>query len=376
MIQVMRQITVFLKNVLRHADLYLLFLALLSSGFGMVLIYSATRSFDTNRYVIIQFAAILVGLLVYIIISFLDIDLFSRIWVWLFLINLVLLASLAVLGVGGETVGNNSWIRFAGIGIQPAEIGKIIFIFTLSQHITLLRDRLNRLSSLFQLALHTMIIAGFVYIFSGDLGMTLAYPFIFLVMLFAAGLANRYIIIGTALSLGIAPLIWKFFLKDYQKSRILVVFNPSLDPAKAYHALQSKIALGAGQLTGRGFLQGRQTQYSVLPSKHTDFIFSVAGEEFGFIGCMIVIGLLSLLILRIFYVAYKSSSGFSYLVCIGIGGMLFFQTFVNIGMCVGITPVIGLTLPLFSSGGSSIVTTFTALGIVSGIRMRGQPKWL
>ncbi|MDP4109350.1 MAG: FtsW/RodA/SpoVE family cell cycle protein [Bacillota bacterium] len=369
------QIKTAVKNYLRQADLYLLVLALLSSGFGMVLIYSATRSYDTNHYMYIQLAALLIGLCAFIVISFIDIDLISNLWVWLFCLNLVLLASLAFLGVGAETVGNKSWIRFGPIGIQPAEIGKIIFIFTLSQHLSLLKDRLNRLPSIMQLSLHALITAAFVYVFSEDLGMTLAYLFIFVVMIFAAGLANRYIFIGAGLLIGMAPVAWHF-LKGYQKTRILVIFNPSLDPDTAYHALQSQIALGAGQLTGRGFLQGRQTQYSILPTKHTDFIFSVAGEEFGFLGCMIVIGLLSLLILRIFYVAFKSSSDFSYLVCIGIGGMLLFQTFVNIGMCVGITPVIGLTLPLFSYGGSSMVTTFTVLGIVSGIRMRGRPKWL
>ncbi len=365
------------KAYLRHADLYLLTLALISSGYGMLLIYSATRSYETNRFVYVQLAAILVGLCAFVIISLVDIDLFSRFWMLFFVLNLVFLASLAIFGVGGDTVGNKSWIRFNGfIGIQPAEVGKILFIFTLSQHLSLLKDHLNRPSSLLQLSAHALITAAFVYVFSDDLGMTLAYVFIFVVMIYAAGLAKRFILIGTALVLCATPVVWNFFLKSYQKTRILVIFNPSLDPDTAYHALQSQIALGAGQLTGRGFLQGRQTQYSILPTKHTDFIFSVAGEEFGFLGCMLVILLLSLLILRIFYVAYKSSSDFSFLVCVGIGGMLLFQTFVNIGMCVGLTPVIGLTLPLFSYGGSSIATTFTALGIVSGIRMRARPSWL
>lgn len=364
-----------IKTYFKHVDLYLIFLSLLSSGFGLLLIYSATRSYDTNKYMIVQAGAIFLGFICYIIASLIDIDTVAKLWIWLFFANLILLASLYFLGVDGGT-GNRSWIRFGPIGIQPAEVGKVIFIVTFAQHIHILHDKLNHILSVLQLCAHAMITAAFVYLFSKDLGMTLVFLFIFVIMLFAAGLKYRYFVIGGALLAAISPLIWKYFLGTFQKNRILVVFDPSIDPDTAFHALQSQIALGAGRLLGRGYLQGTQTQYNILPTKHTDFIFSVAGEEFGFLGCMIIIALLSLLILRIFYVSYKATSDVSNLVCIGIGGMLLFQTFINIGMCLGIMPVIGLTLPLYSYGGSSILTTYVALGIVAGVRMRGKPSWL
>ena len=174
---------------------------------------------------------------------------------------------------------------------------------------------------------------------------------------------------GGALCAAAFPIIWNF-LDQFQRNRILVVFNPSVDEAVSWQAEQSKIAIGGGQLVGRGFLQGTQTQFSRLPAKHTDCIFAVAGEEFGFIGCMLIILLLILIVLRIFYISWRASTRFSSLVCAGVGSMFLFQSIINIGMCLGVTPVIGLTLPFFSYGGSSLVTMFVSVGIIAGIRMR------
>ena len=361
-----------IKLFFLHADLYLLFSALSLSIFGIILIYSATRSYDTNKYIYIQIVATIIGIAAFVITSFIDIDYISGIWKWLFIFNLALLASLAIWGYGE---GNRSWINLGIVSVQPAEIGKLVMIFTLAQHIYQRREELNSPPVLLLLLLHAGITTAFVYIFSEDLGMALNFLFIAIIMFFAAGVLLRWFAAALVTVSGLFPIIWSN-LKPYHKTRILVVFDPTLDPDKAYHAEQSKIALGAGQLTGRGFLQGRQTQYGLLPTKHTDFIFSVAGEEFGFIGCLFIVLLLSFIIFKIFYNSSKAQSQFSSLVCVGLGSMLLFQTFINIGMCTGLTPVIGLTLPLISYGGSSVVTTYTALGIVSGVRMREKPSWL
>lgn len=363
-----------IKSYLQRTDLFLLVLALFCSSLGLVAIYSATHSYDSNKYIIVQIGAILVGVICFVIASVVDFENISRFWKVFFVLNVLLQLSLIVLGTEGDT-GNKSWIRFAGIGIQPAEFGKVIFIFTLASHINRLKDKLNNVTSVGQLVLHFVIVIAAVYIPSRDLGMAVAYLMIFAIMMFASGLNWKWI--GGIAGAGLlsSPLVWKM-LGTYQRERILVIFDPAISPDKYYQTAQSKIALGAGQFLGSGFLKGRQTQYSKLPAKYTDSIFSVIGEEFGFVGCCAVIVLLATLVLRIFYDAGRCDSRFSYVTCVGVGSMFMVQTIINIGMCVGVLPVIGLTLPFFSYGGSSIVTMFGSLGIVAGFVLRQRPAWL
>ena len=279
-----------------------------------------------------------------------------------------------MLGTAGDT-GNRSWIRFGGIGIQPAEFGKIIFICTLACHIDRLKDRINSVKAIVQLTLHFLLTVAAVYIPSKDLGMAVAYVFIFAIMMFSSGLSWKWIGGITAGAVAVSPLVWRF-LGDYQRNRILVLFDPAIDPSIYYQTDQSILALGAGQFLGSGYMQGRQTQYNILPAKYTDSIFSVIGEEFGFVGCCVVIVLLGTLVLRLFYNASQCDNRFSYLICAGMASMFTIQILINIGMCVGVMPVIGLTLPFFSYGGSSLVTMFLSLGIVAGFVLRQRPAWL
>ena len=155
-----------------------------------------------------------------------------------------------------------------------------------------------------------------------------------------------------------------------------MLFDPSIDPETSRQATYGKIAIGSGQMDGQGLTHGTMTQMQLVPENHTDYIFSVAGEELGFIGCMLIIGLLVLLIARIFYVSYRASTTFSSLLAVGVGGMFMFQVFMNIFMNIGLLPVMGLTLPFFSYGGTSVLTMYAALGIVAGVRMREKPSWL
>lgn len=366
-----------IKTYLHTADILLLVLALAASGFGLVLIYSATRSFDTNRYVLVQAAAIFLGVIGFIIASFIDLDRIAPAWRIIFFINIGLQCLLFVFGVEGDT-GNRSWIRFGslGIGVQPAEIGKILFILTFSRHICELRDKINAPLTVVQLGLHALITAGVVYVTSEDLGMVIVYLFIFLILLFSSGISLAWIggltVLGGA---GIA-VVWPF-LPEYQRLRILVVFEPELSDRYAYQGKQGMMAIGSGQLAGEGFLSGRMTQASSgLPAKHTDFIFATAGEEWGFIGCLVIVFLLTAIVLRIFYDSAHTNDQFARLMCLGVGGMLMVQTLINIGMCMGIMPVIGLTLPFFSYGGTSMAISLACLGFISGFVMRLKPSWL
>ena len=365
------------KNFFRQVDIKLLLVALIASIFGLILIASATQSMGSGSYIKVQLVATIAGIFLYLMLSWLDLDSVSSWWKYVYIANLLLICSLAIFGTGAEETGNRAWIRFGSVGIQPAELGKILFIIALSGHINSLHDRLSSPLSVILLGIHALIPVGFLYAVSSDLGSALVYMVIFIAMLFCAGVKLRWFV-GAFAALGAAsPLIWKFFLREDQKMRVLVVFNPELDPlGRGYHAIQSKIAIGSGQLWGRGLGEGTQTQLGYLPAKQTDFIFSVAGEELGFIGCLAIIAILALIIARCITMTMRSSSFPSYLICTGVSAMLIAQTVENIGMCTGIMPVIGLTLPLFSYGGSSVLAVYMALGLISSARMRARPSRL
>lgn len=358
----------------KHTDLYLLILSMMASTYGIALIYSATRSYESNKFIIVQSICMLIGITAFIIISLVEIDNLARYWKWLFIFNILLQCSLFVLGKAEG--GNRSWIRFGPIGFQPAEIGKLIFVFTFAAHLITVKEKMNNWKYLISLMLHLLIIMGVIVVSSDDVGMSISYLFICAIMLFAAGLSYKWFAAAGILGVASIPFLWNFFLGNFQKKRILVLFDPTLDPNTSYQATQSKMAIGSGQFYGEGYMQGRQVQFGSLPAKHTDFIFSVAGEELGFLGALAVVLILSLIILRIFYVTFKADTPYSSLVCVGIGGMIMFQTFENIFMCLGLGPVMGLTLPFFSYGGTSLVTMYLSVGVVAGIRMREKPSWL
>lgn len=354
----------------------MLFLAICASVFGMILIASATASYNSTSYLKVQIVSACIGVVLYIIISLVDLDSICHLWKYLYVLNILLIGSLLIFGTGADETGNRAWIRFGSIGIQPAELGKVLFILTLSGHIYQLREDFHSLKSIVFLLVHAMIPIGMVIAISHDLGTAIVYIFIFLVMMFFAGLKLRWFAGAAVLGAAAAPFIWPL-LNDYQRLRILVVFNPELDPlGKGYHAIQSKIALGAGGIFGRGLYNGTQTQYGYLPAKHTDFIFAVAGEELGLLGCLAICALLSVIIIHCIVVGRRSVGGASSIACIGVAAMLIFQTIENVGMCVGLMPVIGITLPFFSYGGSSILTMFVAAGIISSAKMRATPTWL
>ena len=359
----------YIGRYIRTTDLLLLGLSLICSLFGLVLIYSATSSMEggSARYMTVQSVAIVLGILGFIIISLIDLERFAPAWRIVFLVNI--LFQLSLIPFGYASGGNQSWLRFGSFGIQPAEVGKLLFIFTFAKHVNLMRYKLNRWRRIAVLLLHCAIVMLAIIIPSKDVGMSLPYLFICIIMMFAGGLSLKWFAGGVILGCAAIPILWSV-LSNTQRDRILVLIDPTVSPATYWQQEQSIIAIGAGQLKGAGFLQGSQTQYNMLPEKHTDFILGVAGEEWGFLGAMLILILLTLIILRIFLVSYRADSSFLSLIGTGIGSMFLFQTFENFFMCLGIGPVMGLTLPFFSYGGSSIVTMFVAVGMVAGIKMR------
>ncbi len=366
-----------LRLFFKQIDTKLLAAALTASVFGMVLISSATSSMARGNYIKIQIAATLVGVIIYLVLSWLDLDSISSWWKYAYLANIALIVLLYFFGTGEGTTGNKAWIRFGSVGIQPAEIGKILFIAAFAGHAEHLGAKFSTPLGILTMCVHALIPISLLLIVSKDLGSVLMFAVIFAVMMFLGGIKLRWFA-GAAAALAVSsPFIWKFVLRPDQKKRILVVFNPELDAlGRGYHAIQSKIAIGSGQLFGRGLGNGTQTQLGYLPEKHTDFIFAVAGEELGLLGCAAIIVLLGIIIARCIQVTMRSSSFSSYIICGGVSAMLIFQTIENIGMCTGLLPVIGLTLPLFSYGGSSVLSVYMALGLISSARMRALPDRL
>ncbi len=368
-----------LRDFVHRADMFLFTMSVICALYGIVVIASATKSYENGsaQFVIVQTLALVLGILLFIAMTVIDVDIFAQHWTWLYGLSALLLLSLIPFGAVSDT-GNNGWLRFFGIGIQPTEIVKLAFIIVLAKQLAYLKDykNLNSVTSVAQIVGHFILMFGLILVTAQDLGSALVYFFIFAVMLFVAGVKIYWFIMGAAAIACMVPIFWTYFLEDYQRNRILAPYDSSIDPDNTginWQQNQSKIALASGQLTGTGLGEGTQSQSNAIPGKHTDFIFAVIGEELGLIGACLVLLLLMIIVVRCIQVGLRSGSTMSMLVCFGVAATVVFQTFENVGMCIGIAPVVGITLPFFSYGGSSLFSMFAAMGLVSGIKYRPKP---
>ncbi|MBM6871068.1 FtsW/RodA/SpoVE family cell cycle protein [Pseudoflavonifractor phocaeensis] len=391
------------KAFLRKGDLVLLGLCLAANSFGLLLVFSATRYLSTNanpnRSIIIQSICMLLGVLVYIAMSSVDVELFTeKSWKFLLIFNVLFNLAVRVPGLGVDNgSGNLSWIHIPGfpMDIQPAEIVKLTFIFLLAYQCAKLQEPdISRPSSVFSIAGHTLLMVGIIAVASGDFGMALIYFFIFVVVAWSAGIKKRWFLLAfvlAALAIGgvVALLILKPELQEiYFIRRVKVVIDhltgnqeTLLEQTQGIGMQQTRsiLAIGSGGLTGMGFLQGLQTQSSsnwALNARSTDEIFAVCGEEFGLIGCLVLLALLAGIILRCIWVARRACSIQSGLLVMGVAGMLLAQVCINVAMCLYIFPVVGITLPFVSYGGSSLITMYASVGVVSSVKMRSLPSWL
>lgn len=381
-----------IQEFMKKGDPILLLLCLLASGYGVALIFSATRYNENNRAVIIQCVAIALGVIVYILCTFVDFQLFvEKNWRLVFGGSVVfILLLLTPLGTDHDA-GNLNWLDIPGfpVEIQPNEIVKISFILLLSLQITKIQAQgrdISSVFSVFQIGAHAAFMLGLIAVVCGDMGMCVVYTVIFATMAWSAGVKLRwFLLVGGALVAGFVVL-WFFVLPGtsawdnlYLVKRIRVIFDHSFDPlGVGLQQSRSLLAIGSGQIFGKGYLQGPMTRSTTgaLPARHTDFIFAVCGEELGMVGCLLLLLLLSLIILRCIWVARNANSPFHAYVAMGMAGMLLIQVAANVGMCLFVFPVMGLTLPFFSYGGSSIITLYAAMGVVSSVKARALPSWL
>ena len=372
------------KYIVKKADMVLLGICLVSTIYGIILIASATNYTGSYRDVLVQAAAAVIGLLAYFIFSALDVEHYSEKWKWFFLFNLGFIA-LLLTPLGTGKYGNKSWLSASWLptSIQPSEIVKLTFTVLLARQMAWFRDnrKMRGLDSLFWPAAHAGLMFAWIFVISSDAGSGLVYLMIYAGMALAAGLAWYWFVAGfSVMGLGIGTLILLEKFPTRMLQRFIVLFDHSYSPdGVGWQQTRSLMAIGSGGIFGQGLFNGIQTQSSLaenLPERQTDFIFAVCGEELGMVGCLAIILLEFLLVWRCFQTARMAKGTMGSLICIGFGSMLIFQTVENIGMCLFVMPVIGLTLPFFSYGGSSIVTLFAAMGIVSGVRSRSLPDWL
>ena len=275
-----------------------------------------------------------------------------------------------------NNTGNRSWIETPIINIQPAEICKILLILVCASIMGARQNKPSAISSVVRSLIPFVLLFGLNMLISQDLGVSAIFLFIYFIMAIAGGISFIWFAIAGGAVVAAFPFLWSM-LDGYQKNRFLILFDPSIDPLginERYHTLRSLKSLTGGGLFGQGLFNGNRTQtYGVLTAQHTDYIFSAIGEELGYIGCIFTIALLFLVVARVVWVGVRSPDYTRRLICFGSAAALIFQIIINVGMCMGVMPVIGLTLPFISYGGSSIITLYGMLGLVSGVFARPSP---
>ena len=367
-----------LKDFSKKADWVLLILCLVTAGFGLIVIASATNApkfMGNARYIIIQLVAIGLGVLMFALVSSIDVDVISEHRMAMLVFNTVLLLLLIPFGTDNDT-GNRSWLDFPliPVNIQPAEICKITYILIMASVMASHQNNISGIPSVMHMVLHLGLLVGLNMALSRDAGVSLIFVFIFIGMAFGGGVSLWWFALAIGAIAAAIPVVWPL-LGEYQQERILVLIDPTFDAqgiGARYHSKINLQSLTGGGLTGQGLFNGNRTQGGNLFAQHTDYIFSSIGEELGFFGCVIVMLLELAIIARCVYVGVRCQDYMRRQICYGAASALMFQVMINVGMCIGVMPVIGLTPPLISYGGSSVVTIFAMLGLVSGAYARPQ----
>lgn len=364
-IKILKKIGNGIKDYFASTDKFLILICMLLSGISLVFLYGLQLTgHSTMDKVYTQLIAAGGGLVIAVIISLFDYR--SLVRLWKIYVPLSILPVLMTFFVGVERGSNRAWLSINLLGksfsMQPAEFLKIAFIMTFSLHLNHVKDDMNKLSNFLLLALHgaayTMLI-----VVQKDAGTAIVFFGIFVVMMFLAGLGLKYIIAGLVALPPVSYILWNFVMSGDQKMRFLVMKDPSVSDRYAYQQQQGLKALGLGGIQGTGFYG----KHVYVPESYNDFIFTFIGETAGLIGCIAIIVILLVLCGRLVYNAHKSFDGIGFNLCNGVMAMILVQSIMNIGMCINILPVIGVTLPLLSSGGSSVLAIYIGIGLALSV---------
>ncbi|SET36448.1 peptidoglycan glycosyltransferase MrdB [Thorsellia anophelis] len=345
-----------------HIDIPLLFMILLILGYGLITLWSASgQNIEMMERRLIQ-CAIALGVMIFF--AQIPPRIYENWAIYLYVISVILLIIVDLYGESSK--GAQRWLNLGFVRFQPSEIAKIAIPLMVASFInrnTFPPNLLYTIGAMLIIFIPTLLIA-----LEPDLGTAILVAISGLFVIFLGGLSWIFILIAIILVAVSVPVMWEFFMHDYQKTRVLTLFNPEQDPRGAgYHIMQSKIAIGSGGINGKGLGAGTQSQLEFVPERHTDFIFAVISEEFGYIGVCILLFMYLLLIFRGLMIAAQAQTMFGRVLSGGLTLIFFIYLFVNIGMVSGILPVVGVPLPLISYGGSSLVVLMAAFGIVMSI---------
>lgn len=359
-----------IADYFKKSDKALWLLTIIAIVYSLMLIASMQRSGEYN-FLQTQIIAIATGLVSVIIISAADYKYIIKKWYFAAIISFVLAGLVFVFGIQVAGTDDTAWIQIGSLTIQPSEFIKICFIITFTKHLTYLeeKDMLKSFVGIITLVLHAMIPMIIIHM-QGDDGTVLIFALIFLFMSFIAGVQLRYFAILGGILLVSVPLIWNLFMNDDQRNRLLALFDIDGNAMTTYgwQQYQGKVSISSGSLFGKGLFNGPRVEHGIVPEQENDFIFTVAGEELGFIGCIALMIILLLIMIRILINAKQTNDMSGKLLCSGAFAIISSQTIINIGMVLGFFPVIGITLPLFSAGGTSALATLICLGLVQSVR--------
>lgn len=366
----MKTISKAILKYFKNTDKLLLSFCLGCSTYSCVMLYGLVLAEKTRMGTLkTQIVASILGVLCAIIVSKIDYEFMCRLWKLHAPATYFLVILTFIVGEGradATYVDDRAWLRlpFVNMTIQPSELLKISFIITFAYHLSQVKDKINQPKTLIMLCLHGGLPLLLVNL-QGDNGTALLFAFIMICMLFSAGISWRYIGAAFGASVVATPLLWFFVLSDDKKNRLVAIINPADAPAYVKHQQTlGQIAIGSGQISGKG-LFGQNFQN--VPEVKNDFIFSFAGEAFGFLGTMLVILLIGGICVKILYNTKMCRDDMGKLLCVGVFAMIAGQAVINIGMNISVIPVIGVTLPLFSAGGTSVVTTYLGIGIALSV---------
>lgn len=367
-----------MKNQFFKSFYYPVFLfAILLATIGLINLYSATQNFDTKStspFFTAQLVYTSIGIVALFIVSSLSIKTWYALSLPVYIFALMMLG--LVLVMGATSHGSMSWLDLGVIRIQPSEFGKVGLVFILSRHFSLIKkDEPLGIRDLVIPATLFIIPAALV-VLQNDLGSSLFYGFIFATMIFIQGVRFRLVLVAVVLVVSVGFVSYQYLLQPYQKNRIVSFSNPELDPrGSGYHLVQSKIAVGSGGILGKGYLKGESHKLKFLPEQHTDFIFPVLLEEWGFLGGLITLFLYFLFLMAGVNIASRAENRFGFFMSLGLVSFFFWHLVINIGGVLGLMPLTGVPLPFFSYGGSSLVTNWMAIGfLLSVLRSRAYAE--
>ena len=363
------------RDYIKNTDKILWLLTLAATAYSFVLIYSMQRSTGSN-YLKSQFFAVMIGIVGAILFSIVDYTNMIRFWYVAAIVGVLLATSVFLFGITVAGTDDTAWISLpGGITFQPSELIKICFILTFSKHLSYLseKDLIRSAKGVILLFVHALIPVAIIHI-QGDDGSALIFLMMFAIMSFTAGVQLRYFVGAICACLACIPVIWNFVMNDEHRNRIIALFDLDGNALSDYgwQQYQGKVSIASGGAFGSGLGHGTRVQNNIVPEQQNDFIFTVAGEELGFVGCLVLILILILLMVKIILVAQNTKDVAGASICYGLFGMLSTQTLINLGMVLGFLPVIGITLPFFSQGGTSAMSMFFGVGLVQSVYLHNK----